>query len=143
MTGLVFENIGTLVTNDPQLGEGPLGLLHDAALVVEGEVVVWAGPGAAVPEGAATDRVDVAGAAVLPGFVDSHAHLVFAGDRTEEFAARMAGRPYTAGGIATTDSDTGRVHRGIAAHHRSPRRRGASLGHDHDRVQVRLRADRR
>ena len=106
MSGLVFDNIGTLVTNDPQLGEGPLGLLRDAALVVEGEVVVWAGPRAAVPEGAATDRVDVAGAAVLPGFVDSHAHLVFAGDRTEEFAARMAGRPYTAGGIATTVAAT-------------------------------------
>ena len=106
MSGLLFDNIGTLITNDPQVGDDPLGLLRDAALVVEAGVVVWAGPKSAIPQGAATDRVDVDGATVLPGFVDSHAHLVFAGDRTEEFAARMAGRPYAAGGIATTVAAT-------------------------------------
>jgi imidazolonepropionase len=106
MSGLLFDNIGTLVTNDPRVGDGPLGLVHGAALVVDDGVVLWAGPRTVIPEGAASTRVDVDGAAVLPGFVDSHAHLVFAGDRTEEFAARMSGRPYTAGGIATTVAAT-------------------------------------
>jgi len=106
VSGVLFDNIGTLVTNDPAVGEGPLGRLRDAALVIDEGVVVWAGPKSAIPEGAATERVDVDGAAVLPGFVDSHAHLVFAGDRSEEFAARMSGKPYTAGGIATTVAAT-------------------------------------
>jgi imidazolonepropionase len=63
---------------------------------------VWAGPRASAPEAAGTERFDASGRAVIPGFVDSHGHLVFAGDRAEEFAARMEGRPYTAGGIKTT-----------------------------------------
>jgi imidazolonepropionase len=106
MSGLLIENIGTLVTNDPSLGDGPLGLLHDAALVLGDGVVKWAGRRAATPEAAADERVDAGGRAVIPGFVDSHAHLVFAGDRTEEFAARMSGRPYSAGGIRTTVAAT-------------------------------------
>jgi imidazolonepropionase len=101
---ILVTNIGSLVTNDPALGEGPLGLLTGAALVLEGERVAWAGPADRAP--AADEAVDAAGRAVLPGFVDSHAHLLFAGDRTEEFAARMAGRPYTAGGIRTTVAAT-------------------------------------
>jgi imidazolonepropionase len=104
--GLLIDGIGTLVTNDPALGEGPLGLVRDAALVLHGGVVAWAGPRSRVPEGAAGERVDAGGRAVLPGFVDSHGHLVFAGDRTAEFAARMSGRPYTAGGIRTTVAAT-------------------------------------
>jgi imidazolonepropionase len=106
VTGVVIDGIGTLVTNDPALGEGPLGLVRDAALVLDGGVVAWAGPRSRIPEGAAGERVDAGGRAVLPGFVDSHAHLVFAGDRTAEFAARMSGRPYTAGGIRTTVAAT-------------------------------------
>jgi len=106
VTGLLLDNIGSLVTNDPTVGEGPLGLVQDAALVLADGVVAWAGPRSAVPEGAAGERVDAGGRAVLPGFVDSHGHLVFAGDRTAEFAARMAGQPYTAGGIATTVAAT-------------------------------------
>ena len=104
--GVLIDGIGTLVTNDPALGEGPLGLVRDAALVLDGGVVAWAGPRSRVPEGAAGERVDAGGRAVLPGFVDSHGHLVFAGDRTAEFAARMSGRPYTAGGIRTTVAAT-------------------------------------
>ena len=101
MTAVVVDGIGELVTNEPQLGDrSPLGLVRDAALVVESGHVRWAGERAFAPE--ADERVDVAGAAVIPGFVDSHAHLMFAGDRAEEFAARMQGREYTAGGIATT-----------------------------------------
>lgn len=99
---LLIDNIGTLVTNDPTLGRGVLGLLPDAAVVIADDAVVWVGPAAEVPAGAATARHDAGGRVLLPGFVDSHAHLVFAGDRTAEFAARMSGRPYTAGGIATT-----------------------------------------
>jgi imidazolonepropionase len=106
MTGLLIDNIGTLVTNDPEIGEGPLGVVRDAALVFGDGVVQWAGPRAATPEAAAGERFDAGGRAVIPGFVDSHAHIVFAGDRTAEFAARMAGRPYGAGGIRTTVSAT-------------------------------------
>ena len=106
MSGLLIDRIGTLVTNDPSLGDGPLGLIHDAALVLGDGVVRWAGPAGRVPEAAADERVDAGGRAVIPGFVDSHGHLVFAGDRTAEFAARMAGEPYTAGGIATTVAAT-------------------------------------
>lgn len=105
MTSLIVENIATLLTNDPSLGAGPTGILHRAALVVEAGRVAWAGPMSARP-GGADERVDAGGRAVVPGFVDSHAHLVFAGDRAEEFAARMAGRPYSAGGIASTVAAT-------------------------------------
>ncbi|MER5735499.1 MULTISPECIES: imidazolonepropionase [unclassified Streptomyces] len=104
MTTTLITNIATLVTNDPALGEGPLGLVEHAALVLDGETVAWAGPAAQAP--AADHHVDAGGRAVLPGFVDSHSHLVFAGDRTAEFNARMSGRPYEAGGIRTTVAAT-------------------------------------
>lgn len=81
-----------------------LGILRDAAFVVEDGRVAWIGPAAAAP--AADDRVDARGRAVVPGFVDSHAHLVFAGDRAAEFEARMTGAPYRAGGIRTTVAAT-------------------------------------
>jgi imidazolonepropionase len=105
MTSILITHIGELTTNDPSLGDGsPLGLLRDAALVIEGERVAWVGPATDAP--AADVRVDVEGRAVVPGFVDSHTHLVFAGERSGEFAARMAGEPYTGGGIATTVAAT-------------------------------------
>jgi imidazolonepropionase len=95
---LALDNIGLLVTADPELGEGLLGAVRNAALIVSGErIEAIAGAGAAADE-----RIDVGGRCVIPGFVDSHTHLVFAGDRSEEFAARMAGRPYEAGGIRVT-----------------------------------------
>ncbi|SBT55111.1 imidazolonepropionase [Micromonospora narathiwatensis] len=97
---LLVDNIGELVTNSPGGAGGPLGLRRDVALLVEDGLVGWIGPARDAP--AADRRIDAAGAAVLPGFVDSHAHLVFAGDRAAEFAARMAGEPYTGGGIRTT-----------------------------------------
>ncbi len=96
---MLLDNIGELVTNDPHVA-GALGLRHDVAMVIAGEEVAWIGPGAQAP--AADARIDCGGGTVLPGFVDSHSHLVFAGDRAEEFAARMAGRRYAAGGITTT-----------------------------------------
>jgi imidazolonepropionase len=102
VSDLLIDNIGSLVTNDPGLGRGLLGLLPDAALAVQDGVVVWTGSRGDIPQGLAGERVDAGGGTVLPGFVDSHAHLVFAGDRTAEFEARMSGRPYAAGGIRTT-----------------------------------------
>ena len=103
MTATVITNIGELVTNDPE-ADDLLGLVADAALVVEGSVVAWVGRAADAP--AADQQVDAGGRAVIPGFVDSHSHLVFAGDRAAEFAARMAGQPYAAGGIRTTVAAT-------------------------------------
>jgi imidazolonepropionase len=96
---LIVTNIGELVTNDPEHG-----IRHDAAVVVDGDRIAWVGPASAAP--AADLRLDADGAAVLPGFVDSHAHLIFAGDRAAEFGARMAGEAYTGGGIRTTVAAT-------------------------------------
>ncbi len=103
MTSLLLTGIGELVTNDPTHGD-LLGVVHDAAVVLEGNRVAWTGPATAAP--AADAARDLGGRAVLPGFVDSHSHLVFAGDRSEEFAARMTGVPYDGGGIRTTVSAT-------------------------------------
>jgi imidazolonepropionase len=94
---VLIDNIGALVTNDSELGT-----LANAALIFDDGKVQWAGPRAETPEAAGTERFDAAGRAVIPGFVDSHGHLVFAGDRAHEFAARMAGERYEAGGIRTT-----------------------------------------
>ncbi|MGW9224236.1 imidazolonepropionase [Streptomyces niveus] len=100
-----ITNIAALVTNDPSLGDGsPIGLIQDAAVVMDGDRVVWVGESSKAP---ATDNaVDAGGRAAVPGYVDSHSHLVFAGDRTQEFNARMSGRPYSAGGIRTTVAAT-------------------------------------
>ena len=92
---ILVTGIGELTTNDDELGE-----LTDAAVVIDGERVAWVGAASEAPD--ADERVDVGGRAVLPGWVDSHTHLLFAGDRTAEFSARMAGKPYQAGGIAVT-----------------------------------------
>ncbi|MER0446166.1 imidazolonepropionase [Streptomyces sp. Edi4] len=104
MRTTLVRNIATLVTNDPERDDGPLGLIQDAALVIEGERIAWAGRTADAPD--ADHAVDARGRAVIPGFVDSHSHLVFAGDRTQEFNARMSGQAYAAGGIRTTVAAT-------------------------------------
>ncbi|WP_425551302.1 imidazolonepropionase [Actinoallomurus vinaceus] len=96
---IVITNIGELVGADEERW-----LMRDAALVIDGDRIAWAGSAAEAP--AADEVYDAGGRAVLPGFVDSHAHLVFAGERAEEFAARMSGRPYAAGGIRTTVAKT-------------------------------------
>jgi imidazolonepropionase len=102
MTTLAVDNIGELVTCAPALGEGPLGIVRNAALVLEdGEVVAIESAGVAADE-----QLDAGGRCVIPGFVDSHTHLIFAGERGEEFAARMAGAPYAAGGIRETVTRT-------------------------------------
>ncbi|WP_104180005.1 imidazolonepropionase [Arthrobacter sp. B0490] len=92
---LLITGIGELTTQD---GDAPV--LRRAAVVLEGERVSWIGPSADAP--AADEAYDAGGRAGLPGWVDSHTHLVFAGDRTAEFEARMAGQEYAAGGIAVT-----------------------------------------
>jgi imidazolonepropionase len=86
----LYVGIAELVTNDPAQGDGSaLGIVSDGAVLVAGDTVEWVGR-----------------SSVIPGFVDSHAHLVFAGERSAEFAARMSGEPYAAGGIATTVAAT-------------------------------------
>ncbi|MFI6050980.1 imidazolonepropionase [Streptomyces violascens] len=104
MSSTLVHNITTLVTNDPDRGPGPLGLIQNAALVVEDDKIAWVGPAADAPP--ADTAHDAHGRAVIPGFVDSHSHLVFAGDRTQEFNARMSGQAYAAGGIRTTVAAT-------------------------------------
>ncbi|WP_030016315.1 imidazolonepropionase [Curtobacterium sp. S6] len=104
MSSTRLTGISELVTNDPELGRGRLGLIDDAAVVLDGETVAWVGPRAQAP--AADSARDLGGRALLPGFVESHSHMVFSGDRSEEFAARMAGQKYTAGGIRGTVKHT-------------------------------------
>jgi imidazolonepropionase len=98
-TSVLLTDIGELFTGDPDRLTIP-----DAALVITGGHVSWVGPAIEAP--AADTAYDVGGRAVIPGFVDSHSHLVFAGDRAAEFSARMAGKSYSAGGIRTTVAAT-------------------------------------
>jgi imidazolonepropionase len=95
MTTVLIDDIGLLVTHDEERPE-----VREAALLVEDGVVAWWGEAASAPS--ADTRVDAAGGCVIPGFVDSHSHVVFAGDRADEFEARMAGRSYETGGIRRT-----------------------------------------
>ncbi len=102
MTKTLFTNIGSLVL--PAAEVGVLETLSNAAFMVEDGLVIWVGQADSAPR--CDSVVDVAGACVIPGFVDSHAHLMFAGSREQEFEARMAGVSYSAGGIKTTVAKT-------------------------------------
>lgn len=104
MTSTLITGINELVTNDPTVDNGLLGIINDAAIVLEDNKISWVGAAGAAPE--ADERRDLGGRAVLPGFVDSHTHLVFAGDRSAEFTARMTGEPYDGGGIAVSMAAT-------------------------------------
>ncbi|WP_375499308.1 imidazolonepropionase [uncultured Jatrophihabitans sp.] len=105
MATTLIDGIAELVTNDPDQGDGsPLGLIHDAAVVADGSTIHWVGRAVNAP--AADRRIGATGRSVIPGFVDSHTHLVFVGDRSAEFAARMAGERYDGGGIASTVATT-------------------------------------
>jgi imidazolonepropionase len=97
-------NIGQLVTNNSSLGTGELGVIENAAITVVAGKVTWVGASSAVDS--SLPKVDAQGRSVLPGFVDSHSHIIFGGDRSQEFAARMAGVPYSAGGIKVTMAAT-------------------------------------
>jgi imidazolonepropionase len=103
MSSTAIIGIGELVACD---GTGPdgLGIRSNAALVIENDMIAWIGTVADTPS--ADSVIDIGGRAIIPGFVDSHSHLVFAGDRGTEFAARMTGQPYDGGGIGVTVADT-------------------------------------
>ena len=99
MATLLLTNISQLNTVDAEHT-----VITDAAVLIDNGLISWIGSAADAPE---TDEIhDLGGRAVLPGWVDSHSHLIFAGDRAEEFAARMAGQSYAAGGIAVTTEAT-------------------------------------
>jgi imidazolonepropionase len=105
---IALTNIGELVTNDPSR-DGLLGLMEDAAVVIEDGLISWVGAADDMPE--AADVLDCHGRAVVPGFVDPHTHLVFAGDRAGEFGRRMRGETYeeimaSGGGIQATVAAT-------------------------------------
>src|SRR5690625_4291749 len=111
MTSTLLTGISELWTLDPALddparpgGVGDEQVLQEAALVIEDGLIAWTGPVAQAPP--ADDIVDLGGRAVLPGWVDSHSHLIFDGDRAAEFEARMAGQAYRAGGIGITTEAT-------------------------------------
>jgi imidazolonepropionase len=97
---IAITNIGSLVTNNQSLGSGILGEIENAALVIENDKIVWVGNTINVPD--SDKQIDASGKAVIPGFVDSHTHLLFAGERSKEFQARMKGEKYSAGGIKST-----------------------------------------
>lgn len=102
MTRTLVDNIGLLVTNDPLIDGSPLGLIKDAAFLMEDGAISWVGESSSASRNEIPNRIDAQGRCVIPGFVDSHTHLVFAGDRSDEFRARMQGEPYAAGGINYT-----------------------------------------
>lgn len=98
MTAVLFENISELRT------VSALGTLANAAIVADDGRIAWIGPTTQAP--AADTRINLGGRAVLPGWVDSHTHMLFDGNRAAEFEARMAGQSYAAGGINVTVTAT-------------------------------------
>ena len=104
MSQILIKDIGLLVTNDPKLGDTQLGLIKNAAMLIENGKVSWVGANESAPT--SEKMIDAAGKAVIPGFVDSHNHLIFAADRSAEFSARMSGQKYSAGGITSTVTQT-------------------------------------
>ena len=104
MSQILIKDIGLLVTNDPKLGDTQLGLIKNAAMLIENGRVSWVGANESAPT--SEKMIDAAGKAVIPGFVDSHNHLIFAADRSAEFSARMSGQKYSAGGITSTVTQT-------------------------------------
>ncbi|WP_341955500.1 imidazolonepropionase [Microbacterium sp. LWH13-1.2] len=104
MSTSLITNIGELTTNVGSPDGDRFGTLHDAAVLIDGGRIAWVGSADAAP--VADEIIDAGGRAVIPGFVDSHSHLVFGGDRAAEFEARMAGQKYAAGGIRSTVAAT-------------------------------------
>jgi imidazolonepropionase len=102
VTRTLVDNIGLLVTNDPLIDGTPLGIVRNAAFLIENGSIVWIGDSSTAPRTDVANSIDAQGRCLIPGFVDSHSHLIFAGDRSEEFRARMAGEKYAAGGIGYT-----------------------------------------
>lgn len=128
MTTELLTGISELTTNDPERG-GLLGRVKNAAVVIDGDTIAWVGPAADAP--AADTRTDLGGRALLPGWVDSHTHLIFSGDRSEEFEYRMAGNAYQAGGIrttvrATTEASDDQLRAELAARRRTAQHSGTT-----------------
>jgi len=109
MSDLLVTDIGCLVTNEATFDGTPLGIINDAAFAVTDGLVSWVGARSGVNASDYQNVISANGKAVIPGFVDSHNHLVFAGDRAIEFSARMQGQPYEAGGINYTVEQTRRA----------------------------------
>ena len=112
MTPTLVDNIGLLVTNEPSFDGTPLGIIENAAFLIENGAISWLGDSAAAPRREVPNCIDAQGRCIIPGFVDSHSHLIFAGDRSREFRARMQGEPYSAGGINYTVELTRKVSNG-------------------------------
>lgn len=106
MSNLLVTNIGCLVTNDQAHDGTPLGIISDAAFSIIDGNISWVGPASEARPGDFQNVISAKGKAVIPGFVDSHNHLIFAGDRAAEYSARMQGQPYVAGGINYTVEQT-------------------------------------
>ena len=106
MPDLLVTDIGCLVTNEASIDGTPLGIISDAAIAVTNGKVSWVGSRSEVKASDYQNIVSAKGKTVIPGFVDSHNHLIFAGDRAAEFSARMQGQPYAAGGINYTVEQT-------------------------------------
>ena len=106
MSHTLIDNIGLLVTNDPSFDGSPLGLIEHGAMVIESGAIKWVGRTGEYSRSDVDDSVDALGRCIIPGFVDSHSHLIFAGDRGAEFRARMQGESYAAGGIMQTVDST-------------------------------------
>ncbi len=102
MSHTLIDNIGLLVTNDSSIDGSSLGVVENAAIVIENSLIKWVGRTGEFSRGDVDDSVDALGRCIIPGFVDSHTHMIFAGDRGAEFRARMQGESYSAGGIKRT-----------------------------------------
>ena len=117
MTSTLITNIGQLVTNDPNHDGTKLGLIRDAALLIEDGVIAWAGPNSQAPTHHIKKTIDAESKCILPGYVDSHTHMIFAGDRSSEFRARMLGEMYSAGGITSTVEKTRKASNELLLNH--------------------------
>jgi len=106
MSDLLVTDIGCLVTNETAIDGTPLGIISDAAIAISNGRISWVGSRSQVNKDDYQNVVSAEGKTVIPGFVDSHNHLIFAGDRAAEFSARMQGQPYSAGGINYTVEQT-------------------------------------
>ncbi len=106
MARTLVSNIGLLVTNDSTQDGTPLGIIREAALVIDNGLISWVGLNSQTTKSDFENSVDANGNCIIPGFVDSHSHIIFAGDRSDEFRARMNGESYSAGGIKSTVAQT-------------------------------------
>jgi imidazolonepropionase len=104
----ILRNIGTLALCRPDGGQGDAQLIHNAALVWNGDRITWAGPADEMPANLGTAVMfDARGGLVVPGLVDCHTHLAFGGWRADEFEQRCRGTSYEqiakgGGGIMST-----------------------------------------